>query len=150
MKFWDTSALVPLFVEEPRSGSVKPIFGSDTSVVVWWANPVECCSTFSRLVRERVITATEEEGLRNEIDVLADCWSEIDPSSEIRTIARRLLRRHPLRAADSMHLAAALIWADNRPEGFEFVCIDKRLRDAAGLEGFTVLPSQYMFDSFVL
>jgi predicted nucleic acid-binding protein len=146
MKFWDTSALVPLFLNEPRSGRVKPIFRDDSSVAAWWATPIECCSSFSRLVRESVITKTEEEGLRDEIDVLANCWGEIAPSPEVRKLARRLLRRHPLRAADSLQLAAALIWIGNQPEGFEFVCLDKKLRDAAQIEGFTVLPSQQVFE----
>lgn len=44
--------------------------------------------------------------------------------------------------ADSLQLAAALIWSGNHPEGFEFVCLDTRLRDAAQAEGFSVLPAQ--------
>ncbi len=142
MKFWDTSALIPLFVEEPHSKYIQPIFEDDRSIVAWWATPIECCSSFSRLVRENRITTTDEEALRKELDILADCWGEIDPTYEARVIAKRLLRRHPLRAADSMQLAAALVWADNQPENLHFVCLDTRLRDAARSEGFTVLPSQ--------
>ena len=49
---------------------------------------------------------------------------------------------HPLRAADAMQLAAAIVWANGQATGHEFVCLDHRLREAAQREGFTVLPKQ--------
>ncbi|HEX2164386.1 MAG TPA: PIN domain-containing protein, partial [Thermoanaerobaculia bacterium] len=66
---------------------------------------------------------------------------EIAPGEEVRRQASRLLRVHDLRAADSLQLAAALVWCSDRPEGQAFVSLDRRLRDAAELEGFTVLPA---------
>lgn len=60
---------------------------------------------------------------------------------ELATIALRLLASHPLRAADALQLAAALVWARGQPGGHEIVCLDDRLASAALLEGFTVLPS---------
>ena len=41
---------------------------------------------------------------------------------------------------DSLQLAAALVWADHRPTGLGFACLDRRLRRAAAQEGFEVLP----------
>ena len=46
-----------------------------------------------------------------------------------------------LRAADACQLAAALIAARERPRGFQLVTLDCRLRQAAELEGFSVLPA---------
>jgi hypothetical protein len=37
VKFWDTSAVVPLCVIEPSTGTVKSILTRDSSIVVWWA-----------------------------------------------------------------------------------------------------------------
>jgi len=54
--------------------------------------------------------------------------------------AERLLSVHTLRAADAFQLAAALIWTQESPRGFELVCLDQNLREAAFREGFTVLP----------
>jgi hypothetical protein len=51
-----------------------------------------------------------------------------------------LLSLLPLRAADSLQLAAAIVWADKKPKGHHFVCCDNRLREAAKKEGFSVLP----------
>jgi hypothetical protein len=70
---------------------------------------------------------------------LADTWDEIVPTDAVRRTAERLLRAHPLRAADSLQLAAALIAADHDPTSLEIVCLDDRLSTAARREGFSVL-----------
>jgi hypothetical protein len=48
--------------------------------------------------------------------------------------------RGHLRAADSLQLAAALLWTRGRPAGHDLVCLDERLREVAVSEGFAVLP----------
>ena len=58
----------------------------------------------------------------------------------VRAQAARVLRLHPLRAADALQLAAELIWCQGDPVRNGFVCLDQRLREAARREGFTVLP----------
>jgi hypothetical protein len=65
---------------------------------------------------------------------------EIQPGDELRAAAIRLLAVHPLRAADAMQLASALMWAGERPARSGFVSFDTRLREAAAHEGFLVLP----------
>jgi hypothetical protein len=49
---------------------------------------------------------------------------------------------HPLRAADALQLAAALVWVEEQPHGEGFVSLDGRLRDAAAREGFTLVPAE--------
>jgi len=62
----------------------------------------------------------------------------IEPVDVVLETARRLLRVHPLRAADSFQLAAAFLAAEGRPSTLEFVCLDDRLVIAAQREGFLV------------
>jgi uncharacterized protein len=57
----------------------------------------------------------------------------------VRRTAERLLRTHPLRAAGSLQLAAALIAADHNPTSLDIVCLDARLSRSARREGFTVI-----------
>lgn len=45
----------------------------------------------------------------------------------------------PLRAADSLQLAAAIVAAEREPVTLELVSLDERLADAAAREGFRVL-----------
>jgi hypothetical protein len=65
---------------------------------------------------------------------------ECQPAIFRRTREGRL-RAHPLRAADALQLAAALMWCDEAPTGETLVCLDDRLRDAARREGFAILPA---------
>jgi hypothetical protein len=110
-------------------------------MVVWWGSLVECHSAFARLRRDKILKHSEEDQVRHLLAILADAWTEIDPSGDIRDIASRLILRHPLRAADSLQLAAALVWAGKTPKGHGFVCLDNRLRAAARKEGFALMPS---------
>ena len=71
---------------------------------------------------------------------LAAAWTEISALGAVRDRAVRLVATHPVRAADAMQLGAALVAVADRPAGHAFVCTDGRLRDAAGREGFLVLP----------
>jgi predicted nucleic acid-binding protein len=138
VRFWDTSALVPLLVTEPRSARAQELVEWDEDLAVWWGTPIECWSALARLRRDEVITpATEDESSRR-LDVLRDSWYEVVPSETVRLHCRRLLRIHRLRAADAVQLAAALVWAGSSAEG-EFVCADERLGEAARLEGLQLL-----------
>ncbi len=58
----------------------------------------------------------------------------------MRDQAGRLLRLHPLRAADALQLAAAIIACEHQPESLPLVTLDQRLAEAARREGFAVLP----------
>ena len=47
MKFWDSSAIIPLCLKEPASDTVQPLLKADPDIVVWWGARVECRSAFS-------------------------------------------------------------------------------------------------------
>jgi hypothetical protein len=140
MKFWDASAILPLCLSEPRSPMIRRILEEDRGIVAWWGTPMECFSAFARLRREKVLDSEGEDRARGFVAHLAAAWAEIQPGTLVREGAGRVLRLHPLRAADSLQLAAALVWAKGRAEMLEFVCLDHRLRAAARLEGFRILP----------
>jgi predicted nucleic acid-binding protein len=142
VKFWDTSAIVPLLVVEPSSGTAKTILSEDPSVVVWWGTRTECVSALNRQLRDGNLGNEDERQARHVLQQLADTWSEVQPSEVLRGTADRLLAVHVLRAADAFQLAAALHWSQGRPMNRHVVSFDTRLRDAAYKEGFTILPSQ--------
>lgn len=142
MRFWDASAVIPLCLDEPRTASLRKLCAEDGHIVVWWGTPVECCSAFSRLRRDGVLNSQQEQQARQVLSALTQTWTEIAPSRTVREKAERALLLHPLRSADSLQLAAALVWAQGHAAGKPFVCADNRLRDAAGREGFSVLPAE--------
>ena len=140
MKFWDSSALIPLCLKETSSRAMRRMAKADEDIVVGWAARVECLSAMARRLREGVLPADAERRAKNTLSALANAWSEIQPTQAVRQRSERLLMIHPLRSADAFQLAAALLWAEDIPQGFEFVCLDQNLGEAALKEGFTVLP----------
>ena len=142
MSFWDSSALVPLVLEEPASPLLRRLVGPQEVRVVWWSAPVECQSAMQRRVRTSELSPQQREQAEELLTVLASVWIEVHPSLLLRDRAVRLLAVHDLRAADALQLAAALTWAEERPRGHAFVCFDDRLREAARREGFLVLPEE--------
>jgi hypothetical protein len=140
MKFRDSSAIIPLCLQEPTSGQVGELLNADEDMVVWWTTRLECLSALERRHREGSLHTETQLNARAILTALATAWSEVLPSERVRQRAERLLAIHPLRTADALQLAAALIWAEEAPQDFEVVCLDKNLRESAVKEGFTVLP----------
>jgi predicted DNA-binding transcriptional regulator YafY len=115
------------------------VLEADPEILAWWGTPVEIASAIARRERENVLTPKEVEATLAVARQLADSWHEIMPSASLRRTAERLLRVHPLRASESVQLAAALVAADHDPNTLQMVCLDERLTRAARREGFTVL-----------
>ena len=138
MKFWDSSALVPLFIRESRTSALSALYQRDPDILAWWGSEVECVSAIGRLERAGALDSDGAEHALSRLDSLQHTWDEIQPVGEIRMTARRFLRVHPLRAADALQLAAAFVASERRPSTLEFVCLDDRLNDAARREGFVI------------
>ena len=130
MKYWDASAITPLIAAEPARDYLLQMLAQDSDMLAWWGTPVEIASALARREREGLLTADEVTNALTTVHELAQSWHEIVPSDSIRRTAERLLRAHPLRAADSLQLAAALIAADHDPRALVFVCLDVRLARA--------------------
>ena len=140
MRFWDSSAIIPLCLTERASEAVKGLMKDDEDIIVWWTTYIECLSALSRRQREGVLTSGEAGKARAVLSALAAAWSEVQPTEMVRLRAERLLSVHPLRAADALQLAAALVWAQEMPRGLDFVCLDQNLRESSLKEGFSIQP----------
>lgn len=139
MRFWDTSAIVPLLVEQLASNAVQQAYVIDPRLAVWWGTGLECRSMAARLEREgRLDAAGTTTALATIID-LESAWIEVPATEAVRSTAARLLRTHPLRTGDALQLAAAIVAADGDPRTLPFVTLDDRLALAADREGFPVL-----------
>ena len=138
MRFWDASAIVPLLIEQASTHWALTTAEQDPSMLVWWGTPVECTSALARLERAGKLDDRAMQGAMSRLTQLADAWAQVDPSDDLRDTAVRFLRVHPLRAADSLQLAAAFMAAERRPGGLRLVTLDDRLASAARKEGFMV------------
>lgn len=139
MIFWDSSALVPVLVSEPRSAQMLSLLGSKPAVI-WWGTPVECRSAICRRHRQGVLSAAAFDDALRRLEAVVASVQGIAPTEEVRRRTNRLLATHALRAADALQLSAALAWCEDQPHQADLACLDERLREAAGKEGFTLLP----------
>ncbi len=135
MRYWDTSALVPLMADEARTRAIELLHAGDTAIVTWWGTTVECASALARREREgyEVARGREVHGL------LAASWREVASSEDLRRVALRVVRTHTLRGGVALQLAAALSAAEGGQELLPFVTLDVRLAEAAKKEGFRVI-----------
>ncbi len=141
MRFWDSSAIVPLIVAEAGTEGVLAIAGEDPAMCVWWGTELECVSALARLEREDALAQASMTAALERLESLAAAWNEVQPVAAVRGAARRLLRVHPLRAADALQLAAAVVAAEGVPASLDLVTLDERLAVAARREGFGVHDS---------
>lgn len=139
MRYWDTSAIIPLLVQEEASEDRARHLAEDSLIITWWGTRIECVSALNRRLRSGDLDRKGIQQSLRLLDELTNSWAEVLPGDSIRNQAIRLLRVHPLRANDSLQLAAALITAGDTPRTLDFVCGDERLIEAAELEGLRIL-----------
>ena len=131
MRFWDSSALVPLLLDEPQTDYMTGILRDDPVLVTWWGSGLECTSGIRRREREGLLDGQSTNQALALLDTLASQWTEVLPSVQLRSHAARLLATHTLRAADTHQLAAAHMSLRDPGAQPEFVCASHRLVDAA-------------------
>lgn len=139
MRFWDSSAIVPLLCQEKESRAVLELYSGDGVLLVWLLTSTEAVSALCRRQREGALSRSEYLESRRRLADLQSDWHEYADVLQARDRAERLLQTHPLSAADALQLAAALAAVEERPSGFGFVTLDARLAAAAEKEGFTLL-----------
>ena len=139
MRYWDSSAIIPLLVVESTSARVREVHSADPAIATWWGTAIECVSALVRLERDGTLSSA---GLGHSIARVRRAlttWTQVQPSDDVREQAIRLLRVHSLRAADAIQLAAAIVAAEFQPGTLEFVTLDKNQGTAADKEGFRVI-----------
>ena len=139
MRFWDSSAIVPLVLVESASARVRNWYRTDSEIIVWTLTRVELLSAIARRRREDSKSNPMLTAARRNIMRAWDGWSEVTNVELVRRHAERLVESYPLRAADALQLGAALMAAEGDPRNLEFVTLDRNLADAAEREGFPVL-----------
>jgi predicted nucleic acid-binding protein len=71
VRFWDASALAPLFVPEPTSRTVARWLEGDSAVAVWALTRIEILSAIARKQREQLDASAVFETARGSLDEAA-------------------------------------------------------------------------------
>jgi predicted nucleic acid-binding protein len=142
LRFWDTSAIGSLLVEEDASPGARALLKGDPEITVWVFARVEARSALGR--RRRASDPDERIGPKElaiaerRLEAFLSYWREVDESLEVRRHAERFVAAHALRSLDALQLGAAWVACEGNPRkrDFSFVTNDGALFDAAKAEDF--------------
>ncbi|MEA2572363.1 MAG: uncharacterized protein QOI24_4364 [Acidobacteriota bacterium] len=140
MKFWDSSALFPLIIEDVHTLRAQRILSQDDSIVSSFITPVEISSSIWRRRHAKLLSQEADYAADLRFAALSNRWVTLGEIVDVTDVALSVVSRHALRAGDAIQLAAALVASaelSNRP--LDFVTFDNRLATAARAEGFAVL-----------
>ena len=124
-----------LLVGEPAASRYRPF--QNERIVTWWGTSLECISAIARRQREGETSEIVAECYRR-LEEMRAGWQEVQASESLHRTAARLLKTHPLRAADALQLGAALLASNFEAHSARFLTEDARLKQAAEKEGFVI------------
>ena len=140
MSYWDSSALAALLRPEVYSVRARRLFKADDAPATNWIALIEVLATIGQWRREKSADPTlSAEAARRWREIRGDL-TIIPASDPLVSTAEDLLTRHALRGMDAIHLASWLAAQAAFGSGVMLVSFDHRMRDAAKMEGATVLP----------
>lgn len=135
--FWDTSAILPLCCSLDFTTHSKKLLRKYPKIVIWWGTSVEIGSGLARLKRNGQLTDKEAVKAGRLWEELKKTSRIISPVERVIEIADALPEIYGLPALDSVQLAAALVWCQEKPRRRPFVAADEKLAEAAEKAGFT-------------
>ncbi len=138
MKFWDSSAIVPLVVQQPLSKYSLTLLKSDPVQLVSFSTYCEVFSALSRLERERSLKTESFSASEHRLNILCKSWHVASFSPLVESETKRLLRIHPIKCADAFQLASAITCCERNFGAFSFVTFDEKLGNTAVKEGFVI------------
>lgn len=139
MIYADSSVVVKRYHEEPGTGRVRERWAGEDRIFTSWITYPEVHAALARKHREGWFSAAVLSRLAGAFELEWVAYDHIAVSGATLAEVRRLLRRHPLRGGDAVHLAAAAWLREQIGDPLEFWVSDARLESAARREGLTVV-----------
>jgi predicted nucleic acid-binding protein len=130
--YFDTSALLPIVIEEPASDRASDLWIRSTQVISSLLVVPEARAGLGKAHRSGRITVRALARTRTALEHVIGQLDLTEVDAGLAHRAGDLAEAHGLRGYDAMHLASAE--AINH-EDFVFVCGDRRLTEAAALLG---------------
>jgi hypothetical protein len=131
--YMDSSAFAKRYIEEPGTARVRALLELADEVLLSMLTLPEVAGALNRLRREGRLTDADYLGCKQRLLADLEGASVIAITPAILSSAVRCLERAPLRAADAVHVAAAL---EADPD--QFVSSDHRQCEAARGMGLRV------------
>jgi len=133
--YFDTSALVPLIVEEPSTPDCQRIWNEASRAVSVRLLYAEASAALARAHRMTRLTTTQLDEALAALDDIVTELDHVEITDQLVRAAGALARSHGLRGYDAVHLGAGLSVAD---DDVVFVTGDSNLAAAAQTLGIAV------------
>lgn len=138
--YLDTSSLVKLYLDEAGAEEVRAAVAEAELVVTC---RIACPEFFSALTRRRNSHEIPKKDYDRLCKVFDSDWERISVLDFDERQAGKLVRKHGLRGADAVHLSAVMQLLEGEEKlDIAFSSCDRKLNDAAGAEGFKLVPSR--------
>ena len=134
MNYFDTSALIKRFVEEPGSELVEALTLGEPTIATSKLAYAEIHAGLGRKLRAHELSATAHRRTSHLFDADWVTYIRVELVDQLLIIARDLIQRHPLRGFDAIHLASAIRLRDQLGESVQLIAADHRLLVAAAEE----------------
>ena len=139
MIYLDSSALVKRYTEEAGTDFVKSILATNGLITTSKLTYPEMLSALMRKVRTGEIEKKTFNGIVDKFDKDWDHILVLDFHNDLLPIVKNLIEKHPLKAADAIHLSSALWLKLSSKVDVTFVASDSNLLKAAAAEKLQVM-----------
>ncbi len=137
--YFDTSALLKLYVTEEYSPVVHQWLAEATTVATSLVSYVEARSALARRRRERTLSGMKEQELVQLLDADWSRYRHVDVTESLVNEAGTLAATHALRTYDAIHLASALELQEKLGRPVTFAAFDQPLNRAAKKVGLRLI-----------
>ena len=139
--YFDTSALVKLYVEEAGSDAVLQIAEDreKNQLVMLELSRIELRSAVRQRQRNGDIEEANAAAILRQFEQDSAAAYVIQLDTNVMQEAARLLDKHPIKGQEALQLAGCLVACTSVPPPVTLVCADSDLCDSARQEGFRVL-----------
>lgn len=134
----DTSALIKRYFKEPYSQEVISRWNAADGIITSSVAYAETLATIYRKQRDADLNGHVVDRI---ISAFKRDWEgliRVEVTNDLNGYIDQVVRKHPLRGFDAIHLASALIVDEKLSKNVFFDCFDQRLSQAAKLEGFEI------------
>jgi uncharacterized protein len=139
VNYWDTSALLKLFISEPGSSDARAVLARDREIATALLTYVEAFSAFTRRGQDGSLTRADLARVRRRFGAEWTAYLRVPLTDEVVRRCRAVVERHGIKTLDAVHLASLLELDERLGERIPLVVADGRLLRAATAEGLRVI-----------
>ncbi|CBE68768.1 MAG: type II toxin-antitoxin system VapC family toxin [Candidatus Methylomirabilis oxygeniifera] len=139
MNYLDTSALIKRFVAEKGSPLVQSLVKREGPIATAKIAYAEVYAGLTRKLREGHLSDVQYGLAYRQFEADWQAYIRVELHDDILFLARDLIRQHPLKGFDAVHLASAISLKNALGEDITFAAADERLLRAAEAEDLNIL-----------